>query len=99
MAAHVAHGTQELPVLRLLWCCRCSMQVHCQVCTGDPGYLFTAVMLTQCAATLLEEREALLGAVGGSGGVYTVGTLFRNSSLVQRLDQHGVKFSIKSTSA
>jgi short subunit dehydrogenase-like uncharacterized protein len=74
------------------------LQVHCQVATGDPGYLFTAVMLTQCAATLLQERQLLLDTVGAPGGVFTVGTLFRNSSLVQRLDAHGVKFTVVSSS-
>jgi short subunit dehydrogenase-like uncharacterized protein len=55
-------------------------------------------MITQCAATLLQERQVLLDSVAAPGGVFTVGSLFRNSSLVQRLDAHGVKFSIKSTS-
>jgi short subunit dehydrogenase-like uncharacterized protein len=55
-------------------------------------------MLTQCAATLLQERQALLDSVAAAGGVFTVGSLFRNSSLVQRLDAHGVKFSVKSSS-
>ncbi|WIA42239.1 hypothetical protein OEZ86_008256 [Tetradesmus obliquus] len=72
--------------------------VHCRVSLGDPGYLFTSVMLVQCAATLLQERQALLDSVGGRGGVFTVGTLFRGSSLLQRLDEHGVKFSVVGSS-
>lgn len=72
--------------------------MHCRVSLGDPGYLFTSVMLVQCAATLLQERQALLDSVGGRGGVFTVGTLFRGSSLLQRLDEHGVKFSVVGSS-
>lgn len=63
---------------------------------GDPGYLYTSVMLVQSAITMLEERQQLLDTVGRKGGVFTVGTLFRNSSLVKRLTDHGVKFTIVS---
>eukprot|EP00879_Flechtneria_rotunda_P012530 GHRR01013083.1.p1 GENE.GHRR01013083.1~~GHRR01013083.1.p1 ORF type:complete len:124 (+),score=27.84 GHRR01013083.1:1284-1655(+) len=73
-------------------------QVHAYVTMGDPGYLYTSIMLIQCAATLLEERQQLLQTVAEKGGVYTVGTLFRNSSLIERLNQHGIKFTIQQDS-
>lgn len=70
-------------------------QVVAEVSFGDPGYLFTSKMLVQSALTLLQERQAIVGAVGAAGGVFTVGTLFRHSSLIERLQQAGVKFSVK----
>jgi hypothetical protein len=69
------------------------MQVTTRVSLGDPGYLFTAIMHVQTALTLLEEREQILELVGG-GGVYTVGYMFRNSTLMERLQAHGVKFEV-----
>ncbi|KAF8054984.1 Sccpdh [Scenedesmus sp. PABB004] len=70
--------------------------VHAQVTLGDPGYRCTAVMLVAAAATLLEDdRNAMLAAVGGRGGVFTVGQLFRNSSLMSRLDARGVRYAVK----
>jgi hypothetical protein len=70
-------------------------QVQCEVALGDPGYLYTSRMLVQAGATLLQERRQLLATVGAPGGVFTVGTLFRNSSLTDRLNSVGVKFSMK----
>lgn len=63
---------------------------------GEPAYIFTAVMLVQTAVTMLLERQKLLETVGGQGGVFTVGTMFRNSSLMKRLTEHGVKFRVVS---
>ena len=60
---------------------------------GDPGYIYTSIMHVQTALTLLEEREQIQKLVGG-GGVYTVGYMFRNSTLIDRLQAHGVKFEV-----
>jgi short subunit dehydrogenase-like uncharacterized protein len=65
---------------------------------GDPGYIYTSVMLVQSAITMLEERQQLVDTVGRPGGVFTVGSLFRRSSLIQRLTDHGVKFTVVSKS-
>lgn len=56
---------------------------------GEPGYVFTAKMMAAAALTLLQERPACLAAVGGRGGVFTAGFLFRNSSLPARLRAAG----------
>jgi short subunit dehydrogenase-like uncharacterized protein len=64
------------------------------VAFGDPGYLYTAVMMCQAAATLLQERPRLEATVGTGGGVFTVGALFRDSSLIQCLDAAGVTFRL-----
>lgn len=74
------------------------LQVVAEVSFGDPGYLYTSKMLVQAAATLLQERQAIAAAVGASGGVFTVGTVFRHSSLIERLDNVGVKFTVKESS-
>ncbi len=65
---------------------------------GDPGYIFTSKMLVQSALTLLQERQQIVSAVGAAGGVFTVGTLFRHSSLIDRLQQAGVKFTVQQQS-
>lgn len=79
-------------------CClfAAAVQVTVEVTFGDPGYLFTSKMLVQSALTLLQERAQIAGTVGAAGGVFTVGTLFRHSSLVDRLGKAGVKFEVKS---
>jgi hypothetical protein len=70
-------------------------QVVAEVALGDPGYLATSTMLCHAAATLLEEREQVRATVGAAaGGVFTMGTLFRNSSLVERLNGAGVTFQL-----
>jgi short subunit dehydrogenase-like uncharacterized protein len=74
------------------------LQVVAQVSFGDPGYLFTSKMFIQTALTLLQERPKIAAAVGASGGVFTVGALFRHSSLIDRLQQAGVKFTVKQQS-
>lgn len=80
-------------------------QVTGEVSFGDPGYIFTSKMLVQAAATMLQERQVLADTVaapgggGGAGGVFTVGTLFRNSSLIDRLAAVGVKFAVKKSNA
>lgn len=66
-----------------------------EVTFGDPGYLFTSKMLVQSALTLLQERAQIAGSVGAPGGVFTVGTLFRHSSLIDRLGKAGVTFAVK----
>ena len=71
-----------------------STQITATVTFGDPGYLYTSKMLIQTALTLLEERQALVETVGAAGGVFTVGALFRNSSLIDRLDNAGVRFVV-----
>jgi hypothetical protein len=71
-----------------------AVQVRVEVTFGDPGYLFTSKMLVQSALTLLQEREQIAATVSAAGGVCTVGALFRNSSLIDRLGKAGVQFAV-----
>lgn len=78
-----------MPVVSVL------LQVVAEVSFGDPGYLFTSKMFVHTALTLLQERQQIVDTVGASGGVFTVGTLFRNSTLIDRLGKAGVKFTVQ----
>jgi short subunit dehydrogenase-like uncharacterized protein len=78
-----------------LFCVSWWLQVVAEVSFGDPGYLYTSKMFIQTALTLLHERQQIVAAVGATGGVFTVGALFRHSNLIDRLQQAGVKFTVK----
>lgn len=55
-----------------------------------PGYPGCAVCVNQAAVTMLEERRLLLSP----GGVFTPGTAFRKTSIIDRLKQNGLNISI-----
>ena len=55
-----------------------------------PGYPACAICVNQAAITLLEEVNSL----PGNGGVLTPGTAFRKTSLINRLNQNGLKFHV-----
>lgn len=65
-----------------------------RITMGDPGYLFTAKMMAASALTLLQERQQVLASVGGRGGVFTAGFLFRDTTLKQRLQKAGMQFEV-----
>ncbi|XP_029635565.1 saccharopine dehydrogenase-like oxidoreductase [Octopus sinensis] len=54
----------------------------------DPGYLTTAICVTQAAIVILEENQKM----PNSGGVFTPASAFANTSLVERLCKRNVKF-------
>ena len=56
----------------------------------DLGYPTCAICVTQAALTLLQETATL----PSKGGVYTPGTVFRKTSLVNRLIENGVTFEV-----
>ncbi|KAI8477053.1 MAG: Saccharopine dehydrogenase-domain-containing protein [Monoraphidium minutum] len=70
------------------------MRLTLTIGMGDPGYLFTAKMISSAAITLLQERAAALASVGGAGGVFTAGFLFRDTGLVERLKRDGMRFEV-----
>jgi len=56
----------------------------------EPGYVTTPICLVQCAYVLLAEKEKLPGECG----VYTPGAIFAKTSIIDRLTEKNVKFSI-----
>lgn len=56
----------------------------------DPGYFGTAILITQSALTVLEEKDKL----PQEGGVFPPGAAFLKTSLRQRLEKKGIHFTV-----
>ncbi|KAG7328060.1 hypothetical protein KOW79_008004 [Hemibagrus wyckioides] len=56
----------------------------------EAGYVATPIAMVQAALTILTEPDTL----PKKGGVYTPGAAFAKTSLIKRLDQHGIHFSV-----
>lgn len=56
----------------------------------EAGYVTTPICLIQCGVVMLKEKEKL----PKDGGVYTTASAFRNTTLIDRLQTHNVKFEI-----
>lgn len=56
----------------------------------DPGYFGTAILITQSAMTILEEKDKL----PEKGGVFSPGAAFLKTSLRQRLEKKGIHFTV-----
>ncbi|XP_043210522.1 saccharopine dehydrogenase-like oxidoreductase [Amphibalanus amphitrite] len=54
------------------------------------GYIATPICLVQSAITILKEADKM----PGTGGVYSPGAAFLDSTLIQRLTEHDVKFEV-----
>ncbi|KAG7481946.1 saccharopine dehydrogenase-like oxidoreductase [Solea senegalensis] len=54
------------------------------------GYVATPIAMVQAALTILSEPSAL----PKRGGVYTPGAVFAKTTLVDRLNKHGIQFSV-----
>uniref|UniRef100_A0A3B4T7J2 Saccharopine dehydrogenase-like oxidoreductase n=1 Tax=Seriola dumerili TaxID=41447 RepID=A0A3B4T7J2_SERDU len=54
------------------------------------GYVATPIAMVQAALTILNESTAL----PKKGGVYTPGAAFAKTTLVDRLNKHGIQFSV-----
>ncbi|KAM3861168.1 saccharopine dehydrogenase-like oxidoreductase [Diretmus argenteus] len=63
-----------------------------QVIGPEPGYVATPAAMVQAAITLMNETHSL----PRRGGVYTPGAAFSNTTFINRLNKHGVKFSVRS---
>ncbi|XP_060908566.1 saccharopine dehydrogenase-like oxidoreductase isoform X1 [Labrus mixtus] len=63
----------------------------CTQVTGADGYLITASAMVQAAVTLLNELHSL----PRRGGVYSPGAAFFKTSLIERLSNHNLKFSVR----
>eukprot|EP00873_Tetraselmis_striata_P014793 jgi/Tetstr1/435057/TSEL_024027.t1 len=66
------------------------MQIVTRVEGPEPGYVATPIFLSAAGLTLLEEESALRS----SPGVHTVATLFNGTSYLDKLQQHGISFSV-----
>lgn len=58
--------------------------------SGPEGYTTTALMALDCALTLIQEKDK----IAVKGGVLTPGSAFGNTSLIERLKEHGMKFDV-----
>lgn len=56
----------------------------------EAGYVATPIAMVQAALTILNESSAL----PQRGGVYTPGAAFAKTTLVNRLNKHGIQFSV-----
>lgn len=68
------------------------LQIVTRVEGPEPGYVATPIFLSAAGLTLLEEESALRS----SPGVHTVATLFNGTSYLDKLQQHGISFSVVS---
>ncbi|XP_068609803.1 saccharopine dehydrogenase-like oxidoreductase [Brachionichthys hirsutus] len=72
---------------------RPNAKICTQVVGAEPGYVATVSTLVQAAVTLLNELHSL----PRRGGVYSPGAAFYRTSLIDRLNNHSIKFSVKSS--
>ncbi|KAL0969322.1 hypothetical protein UPYG_G00225560 [Umbra pygmaea] len=56
----------------------------------EAGYVATPIAMVQAAITILNEPTVL----PKKGGVYTPGATFAKTTLVERLNKHGIQFSV-----
>ncbi|KAM4603137.1 saccharopine dehydrogenase-like oxidoreductase [Polymixia lowei] len=56
----------------------------------EAGYVATPIAMVQAALTILNEPKAL----PKTGGVYTPGAVFAKTTLIERLNKHGIQFSV-----
>lgn len=56
----------------------------------EAGYVATPIAMVQAALTILNEPSAL----PTKGGVYSPGAVFSRTSLIDRLNKHGIQFSV-----
>uniref|UniRef100_A0A8C5BE28 Saccharopine dehydrogenase-like oxidoreductase n=1 Tax=Gadus morhua TaxID=8049 RepID=A0A8C5BE28_GADMO len=63
-----------------------------QVIGAEPGYVATPATMVQAAVTVLNDLHSL----PNRGGVYTPAAAFSNTRLIERLNNHGIKFSVRS---
>ncbi|XP_041109567.1 saccharopine dehydrogenase-like oxidoreductase [Polyodon spathula] len=67
-----------------------NLKICTQVKGPEVGYVATPIVMVQAAITLLKESKSL----PKEGGVYTPGAAFCKTSLIERLNKHGVVFSV-----
>ncbi|XP_031436950.1 saccharopine dehydrogenase b [Clupea harengus] len=68
-----------------------STRITTEIRGAEPGYVVTPIVMVQAAVTFLNEPHSL----PERGGVFTPGTAFAKTSLIQRLGRHGLKFTVR----
>ncbi|CAM2111416.1 saccharopine dehydrogenase-like oxidoreductase [Caretta caretta] len=71
-----------------------NVKICTQVKGPDAGYVATAVAMVQAGVALLKDASSL----PKQGGVYTPGAAFSKTKLIDRLNKHGIEFSVISKS-
>ncbi|KAK9956665.1 hypothetical protein ABG768_014384 [Culter alburnus] len=66
--------------------------INTEITGPEPGYIATPITMVQAAITLLNEPHSL----PNKGGVFTPGSAFARTTLIDRLNKHGIQFSLKS---
>ncbi|XP_003215989.1 saccharopine dehydrogenase-like oxidoreductase [Anolis carolinensis] len=66
------------------------VKICTQVKGPEPGYVATPIAMVQAGMTLLKDKSSL----PKKGGVYTPGAAFSKTKLIDRLNKHGVEFSV-----
>ncbi|XP_042322493.1 saccharopine dehydrogenase-like oxidoreductase [Sceloporus undulatus] len=65
-----------------------------KICTRvkgpEPGYVATPRAMVQAGVTLLKDKSSL----PKKGGVYTPGAVFSKTKFIDRLNKHGIEFSV-----
>uniref|UniRef100_A0A4W6G1A8 Saccharopine dehydrogenase-like oxidoreductase n=1 Tax=Lates calcarifer TaxID=8187 RepID=A0A4W6G1A8_LATCA len=67
-----------------------SSKIRTLVQGPECGYVATPIAMVQAALTILNESTAL----PKKGGVYTPGAAFAKTTLIDRLNKHGIQFSV-----
>ncbi|XP_032098077.1 saccharopine dehydrogenase-like oxidoreductase isoform X1 [Sapajus apella] len=71
-----------------------NIKICTQVKGPEAGYVATPIAMVQAAVTLLNDASDLPKA----GGVFTPGGAFSKTKLIDRLNKHGIEFSVISSS-
>ncbi|XP_021121159.1 saccharopine dehydrogenase-like oxidoreductase isoform X3 [Heterocephalus glaber] len=71
-----------------------NIRICTQVKGPEAAYVATPIAMVQAALTLLNDASDLPKA----GGVFTPGAAFSRTKLIDRLNQHGIEFSVISSS-
>ncbi|XP_055988260.1 saccharopine dehydrogenase-like oxidoreductase [Sorex fumeus] len=71
-----------------------SVKICTQVKGPEAGYVATPIAMVQAAVTLLNDTANL----PKGGGVFTPGAAFCRTKLIDRLNRHGIEFSVISSS-
>ncbi|KAM6085674.1 saccharopine dehydrogenase-like oxidoreductase isoform 2-T2 [Theristicus caerulescens] len=67
-----------------------NVRICTEVKAPEPGYVTTSIAMVQAALSLLDDAACL----PKQGGVYSPGAAFSKTKLIDRLNKHGVEFSV-----
>ena len=70
-------------------------EVRVKLVGPELGYVATPIFMVEAAFTLLQEREKIAKELG-PGGVFTAGTMFVNTTYIDRLQGAGISIQVLS---